>query len=501
MLKLSGLLRKMIYVGCLSFLISILLFNNGSADAATNQTFIRENIYTFMQSPEKIAALKKGIEVMKSRSDTDPTSWTYQANIHGTQDTRALPAWNTCQHGSFFFPSWHRMYLYYFEKILRKASGDTDLALPYWNYSDSQTQRSLPEPFRSPADDSNSLYVSQRDVGINNGNALPTRDVNYNLAFQSTNFLSLSSSVQSFGGQEVATPVHFSSPHGRLERLPHDQVHVDVGGVDANGRSGWMSSPNTAALDPIFWLHHANIDRLWESWLKLGDGRADPVNDSDWMNTSFTFFDENGQQVQLSGKDIINTVEQLEYRYDDASSSPQASIPTQPTDNTSSPPQPVVKTQLIEPMSVNNQQDSIELSDVPLTVRVPFEKTESSEDTLITEPTTKPLFIKVEGVEYNPNNLVPYEIYINLPQGATPDTESSYYVGKLALFAYPQRSNFNIEITDIVQELQRRQLITDDTISVTFVPPQQIPASRTMEEAIPQLQGKIRFKQVTITGE
>lgn len=39
-----------------------------------------------------------------------------------------------------------------------------------------------------------------------------------------------------------------------------------------------MGDPVTAALDPIFWLHHANIDRLWEVW--LGDN-AEHVNPTD----------------------------------------------------------------------------------------------------------------------------------------------------------------------------------------------------------------------------
>jgi hypothetical protein len=51
---------------------------------------------------------------------------------------------------SFFFLSWHRMYIYFFERILRAASGDPNLALPYWNYSD-PAQRALPVPFREPA--------------------------------------------------------------------------------------------------------------------------------------------------------------------------------------------------------------------------------------------------------------------------------------------------------------------------------------------------------------
>ena len=114
----------------------------------------RRNIKTL--SANEIATLQKGIKVMQGRQPSDPTSWIYQANIHGTFDTPALAAWSTCQHGSFFFLSWHRMYLYYFERILRAASGDANLTLPYWNYSDASDPNApaLPLPFRQPADPS-----------------------------------------------------------------------------------------------------------------------------------------------------------------------------------------------------------------------------------------------------------------------------------------------------------------------------------------------------------
>lgn len=49
---------------------------------------------------------------------------------------------------------------------------------------------------------------------------------------------------------------------GALELDPHNTVHVMVGGL-----GGIMTDPNYAALDPLFWLHHCNIDRLWSAWL------------------------------------------------------------------------------------------------------------------------------------------------------------------------------------------------------------------------------------------
>ena len=82
---------------------------------------VRRDIYSLQSDGSEVTALKAGVLAMKSRPASDPTSWLFQANIHGTDD--AVPdgtsdVWNTCQHGSFFFLSWHRMYLYFFERIL-----------------------------------------------------------------------------------------------------------------------------------------------------------------------------------------------------------------------------------------------------------------------------------------------------------------------------------------------------------------------------------------------
>ena len=99
---------------------------------------------------------------MTSRAVTDPTSYRFQANIHGTEDTatnsQEMQSWDQCEHGSFYFFAWHRMYPYFFHRILRAAAQDPNLVLPYWNWGNS-AQRSLPLPFRQPADASNPLYI------------------------------------------------------------------------------------------------------------------------------------------------------------------------------------------------------------------------------------------------------------------------------------------------------------------------------------------------------
>ena len=78
-----------------------------------------------------------------------------------------------------------------------------------------------------------------------------------------------------------------------------------------------MTDPRCAALDPIFWLHHGNIDRLWNNWLGLGGGRANPP-DAAWRSQTFSFVDETGADVTLSVDEVLNAAAQLQYIYDDA---------------------------------------------------------------------------------------------------------------------------------------------------------------------------------------
>lgn len=465
-------------------------FATERANAQTTP-FIRENIYTFMLSPAKVAALRRGVQVMKSRSDNIRTSWAYQANMHGTTSRSSMTAWNTCDHGTFFFFPWHRMYLYFFERILRQASGEPTLALPYWNYSDVEAQRVLPEPFRIPADEvANSLYESDRtgNININGGASLPATIVAYASAFRRTNFFHTTTG-SSFGGRRVSQTGHASSGKGELERRPHDQVHVSIGGL--------MGNPVTAAQDPIFWLHHANIDRLWERWLRQGGGRVNPTDDVDWMNDTFTFFDENNDAVQMSGKQVLDTATQLNYIYDDPMSASNNSVASSPSTDISSQRTGESTPQEIS-ISASAQQVTFVLGDTPLTL------TASSQDLLTRRVLVENTIItlNVTGVEYEQENPTSYNIYINLPPGTTPNPYGPYYAGILSLFSLPQKGTFSLDITDVVSDLQRRNLLTGGCIAVTFVPPpKKTPQDRKRQGRPNRPRGVVRFRGVTISRE
>ncbi|CAA9233109.1 MAG: probable oxidoreductase protein [uncultured Acidimicrobiales bacterium] len=260
-----------------------------------------------------LLAYARAVQAMQQRPRTDARSWAYQAAVHGTTEAAPRGArWNECKHGSWFFLPWHRLYLDHFERIVRavvvEQGGDEDWALPYWNI-EAPGASALPPAFRArtlPGGSTpNPLFVAQRAPGINTGGRLPVASLASSRALAARTYMPPPGA--GFGGGRSG-PVQFFGAAGDLERTPHNDMHVIIGGT------GLMGDPNRAALDPIFWLHHANIDRLWSEWIVLADGRANPT-DRTWRNQRFPFADERGTIVQRTVNQSLST-QALGYTYD-----------------------------------------------------------------------------------------------------------------------------------------------------------------------------------------
>src|SRR4051812_45780504 len=126
-------------------------------------------------TPAELASLRKGYAQMIAWNSAPHGSANYKrslaywANMHayfgsGCAGTGGLSAagmsglsaqtpsnpddnavWCTCEHSSSQFLTWHRMYLFYFEKVLQAAAGDPKLRLPYWDY---ETDAHIPAAYR-----------------------------------------------------------------------------------------------------------------------------------------------------------------------------------------------------------------------------------------------------------------------------------------------------------------------------------------------------------------
>ncbi len=331
---------------------------------------IRRDVHNLGANDPIIKFYRDAIGVMKNVRPKPldvPTSWRYQSAIHGYPtavgstnarrgaagldpgpdgpDPAAVDAdnplpgdrdtfWRKCAHSCWFFLPWHRMYLHFFEKTIMKIvaglpNGPTDWALPYWNYSASPEAALLPPPFRNqfmPDGSPNHLWVSQRTLNANQGLAFLDLDGqgNPDPAKPDTNLNCLRQKpfAGNFGGNIALQ--HDPGTSGAVENVPHNRVHSGLGGA-----GGFMSLFSTAPLDPMFWLHHSNIDRLWEVWVQrqkqLGNLDRNPktgglANAGGWLDEPFSFHDETGANKTITSREVMDTrVVPLSYEYEDTS--------------------------------------------------------------------------------------------------------------------------------------------------------------------------------------
>jgi hypothetical protein len=109
----------------------------------------------------------------------------------------------------------------------------------------------------------------------------------------------------------LTTDTNFLQFEGDIERGVHGNVHCSVGQTCPVAVMGLVG---VAANDPIFYEHHANIDRMWSCWQ-----HAHPDEQpGDWEDQEFSFVDETGTLVKRTVKDFLDT-SALGYVYDNDS--------------------------------------------------------------------------------------------------------------------------------------------------------------------------------------
>jgi tyrosinase len=96
----------------------------------------------------------------------------------------------------------------------------------------------------------------------------------------------------------------------------------------ANGEWPDVLVAYTAALDPIFWLHHANVDRLWQMWLDLDPAHRNLTDDQAWLDTEFSFPRVGGGLETWKVGDVLDTAS-LGCNYE-STAAPSAVIPVGP---------------------------------------------------------------------------------------------------------------------------------------------------------------------------
>lgn len=248
--------------------------------------------------------------------------------LHGALMAVSLPNGLTVNigHGNDLFLPWHRQYLIDLEKALQAVN--PDVAIPYWDWTRGQETRNIlfQDLFLGPLGTGdlhlvNSGYFSRNapaslpawwpngfagwrirdELQRPDWRGLPTELANWlirrggsSALLPTANDIDLIKTASLYESFRIYLEHGAQSTTGRVIRT-HDFGHNWIG-----GHMSTAFSPN----DPVFFMHHANVDRIWAEWQENGHqteypAQAFPFGPDDdmwpWIGTApgyQTTFDE-----------------------------------------------------------------------------------------------------------------------------------------------------------------------------------------------------------------
>ncbi len=384
---------------------------------------------------------------------SSPVQWDQYVMIHAHHCTEAG---QFQVHWSWFFLPWHRAYLYFMERQLAhilttvfKLDGNK-FALPYWDWEthkeipntrERTTQRkpspffgydltidSLSDPleYKGQSFDNLALWDGYRGPTLEKPQMSPENETgpvwkqHIQLTARYTNPAYIGSILQlpwsEFGGAEVTSK---DDGQGALEQNPHNLMHDWVGSRFGSNRD--MGTLRYAALDPLFYLHHANLDRIWS----LYPYTPDPATKPAWANQSFTFTDVDGKPISVTVSDVLKRMNTISYAPPESPSPGTRvmleSIPNFPKE----PPKPTSDTLLDQPITV---------TDKPVTTKVPAPK--PGLKALLTRGAGKKPVLAI--LEFDVGSLAylgrfSVRIFVNKPDAtATTDVTDKHFVGMIS---------------------------------------------------------------------
>ncbi|KAH9952079.1 photo-regulated tyrosinase [Amylocystis lapponica] len=308
----------------------------------------RREIHDLVKDVKQFSLYVQATAEMTSTSQQDVISWFSIASIHGLphvqwngagSDKPVSTQWGGyCTHGSVLFPTWHRPYVALFEQVLQQHAiniakkyttessawnlAALNLRAPYWDWAyqvvpppevislekvkiitptshgqmvsvDNPLIRYIFKPiepsFPSPASawPTTLRYPTSAAVDATSDVTKLIEALNSSGPGLRKSIYNLMTRVNTWEAFSNHTPGNGGSATASLEGI-HDSIHVDAGGlVNSNGVShnGHMSNPAIAGFDPIFFMHHANVDRMLSLWAAINptvwvvDG---PANNGTW---------------------------------------------------------------------------------------------------------------------------------------------------------------------------------------------------------------------------
>jgi len=431
-----------------------------------------------------LASYARGVEAMLKLPADDPQNWFRNAFVHFLD----------CPHGNWWFYVWHRGYVGYFERTIRKLSGDPDFAMPFWDWT---THPEIPsgmfDGILTPIDGAYAPYTGNlskftsfiKPAMAKYWNTLSTEQrtqlagrgyQTFDDAWNDVTGYSLAEKTGLSGNQAFAitcgarylsrsnpkldekttydvspfivnsgllptlyydpnisrsftsskTSSHLTQPGGStqfsiLEGFPHNKVHNCIGGVGAIDPGPYGNMTNfLSPVDPIFYLHHSNMDRLWDVWTQKQLAAGLPIlpTGSDlaaFMEEPFLFYvDADGRFVGPSKAGEYVSMAAFDYDYGPGFASEPETVPKAR--------RALAKARSIEGV-VGANAASVVLP-APLIQR-------HLADTLPAPLTAEVTLERPDGLAVTRE----FDVLVNAPAGVDRvDADSPYYAGTIAFF-------------------------------------------------------------------
>ncbi|CAN1223491.1 Polyphenol oxidase latent form, chloroplastic [Linum perenne] len=445
---------------------------------------LRRPAHLASKDKEYVAKFEKGIKAMKCLSPDDPLSFVQQARIHcaycnGSYVQAKHPSEQLQIHGNWFFLPFHRMYLYFFERIIGKLIKDNSFALPYWNWDYAQGMN-MPHMMVQPEsplfdgrrNDAHYPPFKPLDINWSHEEDKPIQKIvheNYHTIKDRT--VTGAKSTLSYYGDKFSAGSPPPSGAGSGEML-HNMPHNWTGSPFGEDMGVFYS----AARDPIFFLHHSNIDRLWNIWKTIDPKTRVDFPDDDFREASFLFYDENRELVRIKVKDVLDNFP-LGYDYED-SPTPWREINSTPNQYNTA------RKKLVGAAASRKMIDAAKLTPqsafpVKLDKAVNVTLTRPKKGRSKKEKQESSEILVIHGIEFGGDKVISFDVLVNDEPENPSGPSNSEFAGTFVHVPHgPTRhvhaegkkkhtANFRMDITDLVDDIGAEN---DDDLLVTFIP-------------------------------
>jgi len=433
---------------------------------------------------------KEALSIMKGLPSEDPRSFIQQANIHcaycnGAYHQVGFPDLDLQVHNSWLFFPYHRFYLYFYERILGSLIGDPTFAIPFWNWDHPKGGMTMPSLF---TDKNSPLYDPRRNLSHqpptlidldynrkddNNPNQSESvaDQISSNLTIMYRNVVSGGKLPKLFLGSPYRAGSDPDPGAGSLEHVPHIPVHSWCGDPREPNRED-MGVFYSAGKDPIFYAHHANVDRVWSIWKTIPGGKRRDFTDPDWLESSFLFYDENKNLVRVKVKDSLDT-RNLGYVYQDIdlpwlkkkpkprmSKAKKVALAKSFGVTAARAAETTTSSSVRFPLSLDSKVSIVVKR--PKLLRSKEEK-EEEEEVLV-----------IDGIEFGRDKAVKFDVFINDEDDEVIKASNSEFAGSFVSLPHTHlhksmkvKTCFRVGLTDLLEDLEAEN---DDSIVVTLVP-------------------------------